>query len=67
MKLHKNNCFLFLFKGFLSKSNTPTPCQSILNTSVADPDPACPFDAGPDPAGHFDADRDPSFKNNMLT
>ncbi len=37
----------------------------MLFLSVADPDPACHFDAGPDPACHSDADvdrdRDPTF------
>ncbi len=30
-------------------------------SSVADPDPACHFDADPDPACHFDAHPDPTF------
>jgi hypothetical protein len=33
----------------------------MLIRSVADPDPACHFDADPDPAFHFDADPYPSF------
>ncbi len=35
---------------------------SPLNSSVADPDPACHFDADPDPTCHFDTDPDPSFQ-----
>jgi hypothetical protein len=33
----------------------------MLIRSVADPDPACHFDADPDPDCHFDADPDPAF------
>ncbi len=33
----------------------------MLFLSVADPDPACHFDADPDPACHSDADADPDL------
>ncbi len=39
-----------------SASRKPTSYSGI-----ADPHPACHFDADPDPAFHFDADPDPAF------
>jgi hypothetical protein len=35
--------------------------------SVADPNPACHFDADPDPTFHFRADPDPSFQIKAKT
>jgi hypothetical protein len=41
-----------------------TNLSETILPSVADPDPACHFDADPDPTFHFDAvtDLDPSFQ-----